>query len=160
MRRSPDLKEQPDSLAYHLFGVGEEYYLAAEHAFRNDNQELAKINFEKAVAFWEKNIKQIASTRQCQTYYYAAISCVKLGQIDKAVQYYQAAATQTNLSQGQCRALYEYALAFDEMIHRGQIEQEEGQVHMRDAFQRIVDKYPDATEAGAVKHWFEERQGK
>jgi len=83
-------KASPDELAYHLFGIGEEYFLLGEKALQADDNETADVYFSKAIAFWDKMIKRIQSAHLSQVYFYSAKAYQHIGDYEKAAAFYHA----------------------------------------------------------------------
>jgi tetratricopeptide (TPR) repeat protein len=80
-------KEDPNALAYHLFGVGEEYYYLAQKAMESGDLESVAFGCQKAVEMWQKPI--ISSNPKVTRL--MAFCYQQLGQTEQATVFYNKA---------------------------------------------------------------------
>lgn len=70
-------QNSPDDLAYHLYGVGEEFYLQGQNEARAGNTQKAQSDFEKALSYWSNTVDRIADSRHKCTWYLGIGSCYR-----------------------------------------------------------------------------------
>jgi tetratricopeptide (TPR) repeat protein len=71
-----------------LFVLGEEYYIMAQEARKNGDQEAVRINYEKAIAVWGKPIYPDGSKQKIDALYFSATAYLYLRQYDAAIDAY------------------------------------------------------------------------
>ena len=74
---------------YHNFQIGEEYYFRAEEVGRNNDQEQIRLNFQRALDVWQKNIQEVPDVQhQCYACFYTGMIFEKRKEYEKAIEYY------------------------------------------------------------------------
>lgn len=138
-----DYKDEK-KLGFHVFQIGEEYYLRAEKALQRGEQEQPAIDFLKAIAIWEKNISQITDAHhRYLAYYYSAVAYHNLKQEDKAVEYYKIVVNQWPDQEKAWYAQFQIAQIYEILKGQGKATSEQ----VRSAWQTLLERYPNCSAA-------------
>lgn len=137
-----------DRLGFHLFQIGEEYYFRAEEAVKNGNQEQSTVEFQKAIAIWQKNIHQIADSKhECLATYYSAIAYQYMSNYAKAIDYYQQVIDRYPQHEKAWQALYSITNCYDKLVDLKVLERTAAKQLKQNAYKELVEKYPDCIAA-------------
>lgn len=140
-------------VAKSVFLVGEEYYNLADKSRRLGQEESAKMSFLKAIAIWDRNIKQLDELQHKQyAYYFSGGAYLYIQDYSKAIEYLQEVVDQWP----------DYESAWN--VHRliGICHLTMGQKRMaplgpsrlaaEKAYQKVVDNYSDCPKIGDVMY--------
>ena len=148
-------KEHPNALAYHLFGVGEEYYLCAKKALQNSDEETAKEEFLKAISLWEKIYPLADQKYQAQTVYFSGMSYQLMKEYRKAIQYYTKIDAEFPESKDRKLSLFMVAECYETMKHQHQISISQARREVRKVYTKLAEDYPDSPKAEIARIWLE-----
>lgn len=136
-------KDNPDALSYHLFGVGEEYYLMAEQAARKQESKLASQYYQQAIDTWQNQLSKISECSNPHFRYYLGVSYQNIGQMDKAVEYYNEIVTKWPDYKKAWYSQFLIAKYYENQAAQNKASIED----VRAAYQTLLEKYPDCSAA-------------
>lgn len=136
----PEVKE----LAFHVFQIGEEYFIRAEESLRVGNPITARADFLTAIAIWEKNRTQLVDPEH-RTYatYYTAEAFQRIEEYEKAVTCFQEVVDRWPDYEKAWYAQYQIAKTVEQLARQEKATTEE----VRGAYQILLEKYPDCSAA-------------
>ncbi len=137
-------------LAGVVFHIGEQYY---EKAFQAKNEGLeaqAKENFEKTLTVLEKIITQLppSEPNTPHAYLFAGECYRRLGEHEKAVEYFQQVVDDWPDYQYACNAQCIIGECYEKLRDSGALPQSEANPLIEQAYQAVIEKYPDCSLAG------------
>jgi tetratricopeptide (TPR) repeat protein len=135
-----NFKDNPDSLAFRVFEIGEEYLSVAEEASNDDAKRQA---YQKAIDIGRKclsaNNKLSPSP---QFYYFTGYALYQLGKYDEAVLYCEQAVGQWPSYEKAWQCLLMASTCYEKLAQDGSVSQEEANNSIRNCYKRILEKYP------------------
>jgi len=153
-----DYKDHPRlAEAAHLMAEGYWYKAFAEPRQNHQMTENAKESLQKALAKWELIITQfpVVPYTTANAHYLAGACCYRLGQYEKAIEYFQKTVDsfpdyeKAWLAQNRIVKVYKF------MIRDGIIPEREGEAAMTAAYQKLITNFPDCPIAGRASKWLE-----
>jgi len=148
-----DFADHPD-LPEVLFWVGEQYHAMALQ-LENDGQTADSGQcLQKAVAVWEIVIDDLPSCRaKAMAYDFAAESYYRLGNFQKAIDYYQQLISNWPGYEYAWNAQFHLGRSYEKLLKAGLISQSEADGKIRVAYQKLVADYPDCKPAKYARRW-------
>jgi TolA-binding protein len=148
-----DFNDHPD-LPDAVFVVGEQYY---NKAFRMEKKGLvakARVCVETALAIWE-SIKELPpnSLYPAQSYLFSGECYRRLGQHQKAIEYYQKVVDDWPDYENRWYALFLIGGAYEQLRDIGVIEKSEAKALIQSAYERVLKEYPNCPAAKAADNW-------
>lgn len=116
-------KDHPDSLSYHLFGVGEEYYLMAQKAVQNQETAQATRYYQQAIDKWNSiDFDRLPSRKAIDGYYSLGDCYRKTGNYKESNYYFKKVVAQSGDQALASKALLVVAKNFRDMGNTSQIQ--------------------------------------
>ena len=142
-------------LAGVIFHIGEQYY---ERAFRLAGEDLAeqsKSDFRNAAAVWQRIITDLPPSEPNTPQAHQSVGeCYRsLGEYEKAIEYYQKLVDNFPDYEDAVSAQYLVGHMYRLLRNKGVIDDSEANTLIKDAFERVVQNYPDSTPANAARNW-------
>jgi tetratricopeptide (TPR) repeat protein len=140
-----DFNDHP-SLSLAIFTLGENYY---NEAFRYEDEGIeaeAKDHFAKAIAVWERIIQKLpVSAFAVRAYYFSAVSYRRLGACEMAVNYCKKIVA--NWPDSECASHAQFIISdcYRRLRDSGALPASEANPQIEQAYERLVEKYPDST---------------
>ena len=150
-----DFNDHP-SLPQAVLIIGEQYY---NEGLRRENEGLedeSKDNFRKAIAVWERIITQRPESQSIDlkhAYYFSAVCYSRMGEYDKAVEYYQEVVVNWPDYQYACSAQFLIGYIYQDLKNSGTVPGSIADAATTDAYEAVLEKYPDYPAARAAKDW-------
>ena len=140
-----------------IFMLGEQYY---NKAFTCENQGQtadAKSHFQKAIAVWERIINELPESRfaTAQAYDFSATCYQRLGECEKAIEYYQRVVDNWPDYKYAWNAQFLIGHNYKWLLVAGAVTESEAFTRRKDAYLRVVENYPDCPAAPAARKWLE-----
>jgi len=141
-----DFNSHP-GLATAVFMVGEQYYYKA---FEDPNKCLTVKSEEslvKAQEIWERIITELPPTLPdtAHAYYYSAACYRKMGEYEKAVEYYQKVVSEWPGYKYAYMAKYIIGDCFEGLRNSGSLSPSEANPKMEEAYMAVLENYPDCS---------------
>jgi TolA-binding protein len=144
-------------LAQAVVRIGEEYYSRALEYRKQGLESQSKESFAKAISVWERMLRDISveshTVYPAQAYYFSAISCIYLGQHEKAINYYQAVVDKWPDSEHAPYALFRIGRAYENLRKSGVVSKTEADSKIRSAYEQLLEKYPSCEAAPLAQRW-------
>jgi len=148
-----DFSEDPN-LPQAVFDVGEKYH---EDAFRYEsegNTQQMKEYFQNAIAVWEIAIDEFpGSTMTAEACELTASCYSRLGQYDKAIEYYQKVVDNRPDYEFAWNALFLLGRNYQKLKEEGLISKSEADANTKAAYRQLLEDYPDCKMAGYAQRW-------
>lgn len=151
-----DFREQAD-LPTAIFMLGEQYYNKAFGCENQGQTAEAKSHFQKAIAIWARIINELAETRYAtaQAYDFSATCYQRLGEYEKAIEYYQRVVDNWPDYDYAWNAQFLIGHNYKRLLVGGAVTESEAFTRRKDAYQRVIENYPDCPAAAAARKWLE-----
>jgi len=149
-----DFNDHP-RLPWAVFVIGEEYYNEASGAEHQGHAEKAKEYLGKTIALWQRIIKEMPqsdSTNTAHAYYFSAVCYRRLGEYENAIQYYQVVVDNWPDYQFAWNAQFMIGTCFEKLAKSGSIPKADAAPLICDAYENLLNNYPDCIAAGAARH--------
>jgi outer membrane protein assembly factor BamD (BamD/ComL family) len=151
-----DFNDHPD-LPDAVFVVGEQYY---NEAFRYENQRLeaeAKENFRKAIAIWERIITELPPNAlyTAQAHNFSAICYRRMGEYEKAIEYFQKIVHDYPDYDYASYAQFVVGRIYVTLKKVGRMSNDEANPKIVQAYENILQKYPDSKWVKPAKNYLE-----
>jgi len=144
-------------LPYIVWITGEEYYY--EDALIFENQELiakAQDYFQKATSVWERVITDFPdSNYAADAYFYSARCFSRIGEYSKAIDLYNVVAGIWPEREFAWDAQFLIGQHYQKLADMGELSRSAADVQTRDAYERLVEKYPDCPAAMYARTWID-----
>lgn len=140
--------------AFHLMAEG--YWDRAFMEPRQDRQmtDKAKESLQKAFAKWEGMITQFPNaSRVEQAHYLIGECCYRLGQYEKAIEYYQKTVDNFPDYENAWLAQNRVAKVYKFMLMDGMIPRHEAETLVKAVYEKLIDNYPDCPAAKTANKW-------
>jgi len=137
-----DFNDEPN-LPQAIFLVGEEYYNKAFVTENEGQQAESKAYFRKAIAMWEKIIKELppfATTPEA--YHFSGCCYERLGEYEKSVEYYQIVVDRWPKYEYAWSAQFLIARCYEELANSGRIPAADAAVQICNACNKVLANYP------------------
>lgn len=143
-----------------VFEIGEQYY---NQAFEDEEQGRtaeAKDHFTKAIAVWERIIKELPeSTDTALAYNFAAECYRRLGQYEKAIEYYQKVVDNWPGYEYAWNAQFLIGHNYEDLKKSGVISKSEADAKIKAAYEQVLEKYPACPAAKPARRWLSQQGG-
>ena len=142
--------------AIHLMAEG--YWYAAFKQPRNDRElnERAKGCFQKALAKWEAILTQFPdAATTAEACLLAGACCSRIGQYEKAITYYQKTADEWPHYRYASLAQHRVSEVYKSMLMDGVMSELDAEAAMKEAYEKLIIKFPDCPAAGSARRWLE-----
>jgi len=155
-----DFNDHP-RLPWAVFVIGEEYY---NDGFRRENEGLdaeAKDSFTKAIAVWERIITQLPESQSIDlkhAYYFSAVCYRRIGEYEKAIEYYQEVVVNWPDYQFAWHAQYVIGRTYQYLKRSGAMLESEADPKIKAAYERVLQDYPGCRAARAARSWLNYHQ--
>jgi len=148
-----DLLEMPTA----IFMLGEQYYNKAFSCENQGQTAEAKSHFQKAIAIWERIINELPESRfaTAQAYDLSATCYRRLGEYEKAIEYYQIAVDNWPDYEYASHVQFMIGYTYDELMKSDVIPRSEAVPKIKEAYQRLVANYPEHLVPEAARNWLE-----
>lgn len=144
---NPDLPEV-------VHTIGTWYY---NHAFRCEREGLdakAKEYFQRAIVILERAVAELPeSTMTVQAYYYAANCCQRLGQFEKAINYYKKVVDNWPGYEYAPNARFKIGHCYEGLKGAGAIKKSAADAQIKAAYEQALEKCPNCPAAKAARNW-------
>ncbi len=131
-----------------IFAIGEQYYTKAFNCRKSGDPNGARDNLVKAIQMWEQIIKRpVKSVVVQDAYYFAAYSSLRIGEYQKAIDYWQKLVADYPDYQYAWHAQYRIGNCYTTMANKGLITESQAKVKFEEAYSLLLEKYPDCTAA-------------
>jgi TolA-binding protein len=149
-----DFREHTD-LPEEIFTIGEKYYTKA---FKYEKQGLkaeAIDCFRRALTVWEKIITQLppSAPNTARAYSFAADCYRRLGQHQKAIEYYQRVVDDWPDHEYAWNALFRVGRTYENLKTLGITSKSEADPKIKAAYEQLLKKYPDCKAARIARRW-------
>ncbi len=135
-----------------VFEIAEDYCLRAEGALQENDPNQVDINFSRAIAIWQRNIDQFDDPRrQCHAYYYTANCYQKIGQMDKAVEYYQEVVTKWPDYDKAWDAQFMIGRSYEKLAASGQMDSLTARTQSKTAYLKVIENYATSPAANIAR---------
>jgi tetratricopeptide (TPR) repeat protein len=140
-----------------VFSIGEQYWEQAfserRQAGRGQNLNDKSIEyFTKALAVWERIIRALPSSVATMEAYFLSAECYyRLGQYEKAIEYYQKVVDNWPYYEYAWHAQFLIARCLEELENSGRISKEEAAIQIIHACERLFSDYPDCRAVEAAR---------
>jgi tetratricopeptide (TPR) repeat protein len=144
-----------------VFSIGEQYWEQAfserRQAGRGQNLNDKSIEyFTKALAVWERIIRALPSSIATMEAYFLSAECYyRLGQYEKAIEYYQKVVDNWPYYEYAWIAQYRIVQRYKLLLRESDMSDSAIHAKLAEAYQRLVQKYPDCPAAKAARNWLE-----
>jgi len=147
-----DFNDNPE-LATAIFILGEEYYNEAFNTKGDTNSPDARPEeyYRKALAVWERivaELPQSESTDTAHAYYFSAVCYRKLGNQEKAVEYFQKVVDRWPEYRYAWSAQCLIGECYEKLQSSGKLSVSEAEPMIEQAYQVVIEKYPDCSLVG------------
>jgi TolA-binding protein len=134
--------------------MAEGYWEQGLQERRQKLRDKAEVHFRKALGEWLRVINELPTSvdtaRACQF----AGECYRvLKEYEKAIEYYQMVADNWPDCQYASSAQFLVGYLTKHLMKTGVIPKAEADVVIRDAFERVVNDYPDSASAASARNW-------
>ncbi len=168
-----EYKDDPD-LPKAIFLIGEQSWVQALTERRKSNpkpdpnnrkppdirpvlNEKAKDYFTKAQGIWEKIINELPSSSTTAQSYHMVAECHRiLNQNQQAIECYQAVVNNWPDYQAAFHCQYMTGRIYKDLKRADAIPESDANLLIKDAYERLVAKYPDCPPAGAALRWLDD----
>jgi len=149
-----DFRDHTD-LPEEIFTVGEKYY---NKAFKYEKQGLkaeAIACFRRALTVWEKIITQLppSAPNTARAYNFGAVCYRRLGQHEKAIEYYQKVVDDWPDYEYAWDALFRIGRTYENLKTLGITSKIEADPEIKAAYELLLEKYPDCRAAKHARRW-------
>jgi TolA-binding protein len=148
-----DYSGHPD-LSNAVYQIGEETYYMASLLNSDGHKQEAKEYFARAIEVWQKNINELPggedTIRAC---YSSAAVCQRIGQFEKAVEYYQKLVSGWPDHKLASAAQFMIGQCLERMIEEKLISPSETKASLKAVYQQVVDNYPNSPDAEYARTW-------
>jgi tetratricopeptide (TPR) repeat protein len=140
-----------------IWSIGEQYWAQAlselgKAGHGKDLNENTSEYFKKALAVWERIIRELPPSIITAQAYHMSAECYRyLGQEEKAIEYYQKVVDNWPEYQYAWHTQFLIALLFDELEDSGRISQKEAAIQITRACERLLSDYPDCRAVNAAR---------
>jgi len=145
-----DFNDHPD-LAKTIFVIGELYYNNALGNAKEGLTDQAEANFARTISVWERIITQLPESKLTilqDAYYFAAACYRRLGEYEKAIQYWQKIVDDWPDYQYAWSAQCLIGECYEKLRNSGTISQSEANPEIEQAYKAVIEKYPDCSLVG------------
>ncbi len=144
-----------------VFQIGELYYRQAFLREREDHHAQAKQYLQKAIAKWETIITDLPdSITTAWAYNFAADCYRRLGQHQKAVEYYQTVVDDWPDYEYAWDALFRIGRNYENRMKSGLMSKSEANPKIRAVYEQVLEQYPDCKAAMYARRWLTRRNYK
>jgi tetratricopeptide (TPR) repeat protein len=157
-----DFNNHPD-LPTAIFMLGEEYYNKAFNTKGDPNSPDAKPEeyYRKALAILERIIKELPpSATTANAYNFAADCYRRLGQYEKAIEYYQKIVDNWPDYEYAWNALFLLGRSYEDLKESGVISKSQADPKIKAAYEQLLKKYPDCKAARIARRWLNQYNSK
>jgi len=149
-----DYNDHP-RLPWAVFVLGEEYYNLASGYQNQRRGEQARESFTKAIAVWERIIGELPVDipHTPHAYYFSAGCYRRLGEYEKAVEYYDKVVTDWPNYEYAWLALLRTARTYEHLRRSGAMPEGEADGKIRGVYERILAEYPESSAANDAYRW-------
>jgi len=128
-----------------IFMLGEQYYNKAFGCENHGQTAEAKSHFQKAIAIWERIIKQFPEARftTAQAYDFSATCYQRLGEYEKAIEYYQQLLDKWPDYEYAWNAQFLIGCILERLKKDGLIPDSVADPVIKDSYERVLEQYPD-----------------
>lgn len=150
-----DYSDNP-RLPLSVFVIGEEYY---NKAFRYEKEGLeaeARDSFKKALIVWERIITQLPESQSIglKHAYYSSADChQRLGEYEKAIEYYRKIVASWPNYKYAWDVLFRVGRNYEDLKESGIISKSEADTKIKAAYEQLLKKYPDCKAAKPARDW-------
>jgi len=154
-----DFNDHPD-LPQAVFRIGEEYYERASSAENEGDVFESKELFRKAIAIWERILTELPESAITSQAYVASAECYRrLGEHEIALVYHNAVVDNWPDSEYAWCAQSNIGRVLEHLKKAGTIPKSEADSLIEDAYNRVLQNYPDSPAAAAARNWFKYERG-
>jgi tetratricopeptide (TPR) repeat protein len=154
-----DFNDHPD-LPQAVFRIGEEYYERASSAENEGDVFESKELFRKAIAIWERILTELPESAITSQAYVASAECYRrLGEHEIALVYHSAVVDNWPDSEFAWCAQSNIGRVLEHLKKAGTIPKSEADSLIEDAYNRVLQNYPDSPAAAAARNWFKYERG-
>jgi outer membrane protein assembly factor BamD len=147
-----DFNDHPE-LPQAIFRIGEEYYNKAFVKENEGQQAESKDYFRKALAIWERIIKELPQfTITPQAYNFSAGCYESLGEYEKAIEYYQVVVDTWPNYEYAWNAQFLIARCYEKLASSGQMPTADAAVQICRACDKVLANYPDCMAVEAARN--------
>lgn len=141
-----------ERLGFHVFMIGEEYYLRGDDALSRKEHQAAESFYSKAFEIWQNNIDQIDDSRhRCLAYYYSAVIYQNMGDYEHAMAFYQQVAAGWPGYEKAWHARYMTAECAGKLASTGKLDETVAVQIRQAAYQDLVQNDPNCPVISAVR---------
>jgi tetratricopeptide (TPR) repeat protein len=149
-----DFNDNPD-LPRAIFTIGEDYYNKTLNAEGEPNlsEDKTKEYYQKAMIIWEKMITKLPVAESIFTthsYYLSAVCYHKLGNHDKAIEYFQKVLNDWPDYEYDWSAQYLIGECYEDLQRSGILPASEAEPLIEQAYKAIIEQYPDCCLVGSA----------
>jgi tetratricopeptide (TPR) repeat protein len=146
-----DFNDHPE-LPRAIFQIGEQYWRQAMSERANGLEDKANEYFRKALAVWERVIKELPPCSTTAETYYLAASCYRrLQEYEKAIEYYQKIVDSWPNFGLAWSAQFRIGECYERLTRENSNETPETDVRVIAAYERLLQVYPDCPAANAAR---------
>jgi tetratricopeptide (TPR) repeat protein len=160
-----DFNDHPE-LAGALFEIGEEYYVKALHQMKYEGLDAqAEDYFRKGIAVWDVITNELpeAYPAIADAYLFSGICYRRLGQYEKAIEYYQKLVNNWAGYHWAGRTQFLIGKCYENLRDAGTLAESEANELIKQAYEAVVQKYPDcpfAADAWGKLGWLNFEKGR
>ena len=149
-----DFNDHP-GLPQTIFRIGEEYYNKASQK-KNEGLKAESENcLQNAITVWGKIIPLESHTiYPAHAYYFSATCYRRLGQHEKAINYYQAVVDKWPKYEYAWLALLRTVHTYEYLKTSGAMPEAEANGKIQSVYERILAEYPESSAANETHRWF------
>ena len=137
-----DFNDEPN-LPKAIFTIGEEYYNRAFVKENEGQQAESKASFRKAIAIWERIIKDLPPlAATAEAYHFSGCCYERLGEYEKAAEYYQMVVDKWPDYEYAWSAQFLIAACYEELARSGQIPKADAAAQICRACDKLLTNYP------------------
>ena len=136
-------------LPYTVYVIGEEYFIAAEDLRLNKMRRKASEYYQKAISIWEQKIisGMPGCDHEAEAYLFAGIGYERLGNNQKAVEYFEKVIQDWPDYQHTDAAYYFYGTCMKKLLNRNMVSKEVAVPCIEEAYKTLLENYPN------YKYW-------
>lgn len=149
-----------DSLSIALSVIGEEYYIKGFTLEGKGQDVQAKECMQKAIPIWERVVKEYpASSVAAQACCWVGDCYGKLGEYQNSIEYYQKAVDNYPAHSKGWHALSRLGRNYEELKLSAAISESEANAKIKEAYQTLVERYPNCKAAQVAQRWLNGHNG-
>jgi pentatricopeptide repeat protein len=137
-----------------IYQIGEQYYNKAIQLENDGLESQARDRFTKAMTIWERLIVEMPQSDVTPYAYNSAADCYgKLGQHEKAIEYYRKIVDNWPRYQYAWNAQFMIGHTYEELNETGVISKSEVDPKIKAAYEQLLERYPGCIAAEIARYW-------